>query len=135
MVIMEMIYKPPFRKFVKKQTRPLQLAAEDEAGVDSADRDVFLRQFIGNRSKVDHTGRADAQPPSPRANDQHHVLFELPGGWDGVTVLVSALVRGNGIWRSVRFGVLVCSSIGTKKRWPASQPSIRIFTRPPRRRL
>jgi hypothetical protein len=27
---MEMIYKPPFRKFVKKQTRPLQLAAEDE---------------------------------------------------------------------------------------------------------
>ena len=28
--IMEMIYKPPFRKFVKKQTRPLQLAVEDE---------------------------------------------------------------------------------------------------------
>ena len=27
---MEMIYKPPFRKFVKKQNRPLQLAAEDE---------------------------------------------------------------------------------------------------------
>jgi hypothetical protein len=27
---MEMIYKPLFRKFVKKQTRPLQLAAEDE---------------------------------------------------------------------------------------------------------
>ena len=27
---MEMIYKPPFRKFVKKQTRPLQLAVEDE---------------------------------------------------------------------------------------------------------
>ena len=27
---MEMIYKPRFRKFVKKQTRPLQLAVEDE---------------------------------------------------------------------------------------------------------
>ncbi len=27
---MEMIYKPPFRNFVKKQTRPLQLAVEDE---------------------------------------------------------------------------------------------------------
>jgi hypothetical protein len=27
---MEMLYKPPFRKFVKKQTRPLQLAIEDE---------------------------------------------------------------------------------------------------------
>jgi hypothetical protein len=24
------MYKPPFRRFVKKQTRPLQLAAEDE---------------------------------------------------------------------------------------------------------
>jgi hypothetical protein len=28
--IMKMIYKPPFRKFVKKQTRPTQLAVEDE---------------------------------------------------------------------------------------------------------
>jgi len=27
---MERLYKPPFRKFVKKQTRPLQLAIEDE---------------------------------------------------------------------------------------------------------
>ena len=27
---MEMFYKPPFRRFVKKQTRPLQLAIEDE---------------------------------------------------------------------------------------------------------
>ncbi len=27
---MDMLYKPPFRKFVKKQTRPLQLAVEDE---------------------------------------------------------------------------------------------------------
>lgn len=27
---MKMIYKPPFRKFVKKQNRPLQLATEDE---------------------------------------------------------------------------------------------------------
>lgn len=27
---MEILYKPPFRKFVKKQTRPLQLAIEDE---------------------------------------------------------------------------------------------------------
>lgn len=27
---MEIRYKPPFRKFVKKQTRPLQLAIEDE---------------------------------------------------------------------------------------------------------
>lgn len=30
LIIMEMIYKPLFRKFVKKQNRPLQLAAEDE---------------------------------------------------------------------------------------------------------
>ena len=28
--IMDLLYKPPFRKFVKKQTRPLQLAIEDE---------------------------------------------------------------------------------------------------------
>jgi hypothetical protein len=27
---MEAFYKPPFRKFVKKQTRPLQLSIEDE---------------------------------------------------------------------------------------------------------
>jgi len=27
---MGMMYKPPFRNFVKKQTRPLQLAVEDE---------------------------------------------------------------------------------------------------------
>ena len=27
---MEILYKPPFRKFVKKQIRPLQLAIEDE---------------------------------------------------------------------------------------------------------
>jgi hypothetical protein len=27
---MKILYKPPFRKFVKKQTRPLQLAIEDE---------------------------------------------------------------------------------------------------------
>jgi hypothetical protein len=27
---METFYKPPFKKFVKKQTRPLQLAVEDE---------------------------------------------------------------------------------------------------------
>lgn len=27
---MEVLYKPPFRKFVKKQTRPFQLAIEDE---------------------------------------------------------------------------------------------------------
>jgi hypothetical protein len=27
---MDIRYKPPFRKFVKKQTRPLQLAIEDE---------------------------------------------------------------------------------------------------------
>jgi hypothetical protein len=27
---MEILYKPPFRKFVKKQTRPFQLAIEDE---------------------------------------------------------------------------------------------------------
>ena len=27
---MKVLYKPPFRKFVKKQTRPLQLAIEDE---------------------------------------------------------------------------------------------------------
>ena len=29
---MQIRYKPPFRKFVKKQTRPLQLAIEDEIG-------------------------------------------------------------------------------------------------------
>ena len=27
---MKILFKPPFRKFVKKQTRPLQLAVEDE---------------------------------------------------------------------------------------------------------
>jgi hypothetical protein len=27
---MKSFYKPPFRKFVKKQTRPLQLSIEDE---------------------------------------------------------------------------------------------------------
>lgn len=27
---MKIFYKPPFRKFVKKQTRPFQLAIEDE---------------------------------------------------------------------------------------------------------
>ena len=30
MLIMELLYKSAFRKFVKKQTRPLQLAIEDE---------------------------------------------------------------------------------------------------------
>ena len=29
-VIMELLYKPPFRKFVKKQIRPFQLIIEDE---------------------------------------------------------------------------------------------------------
>ena len=30
MLIMEILYKSAFRKFVKKQTRPIQLAIEDE---------------------------------------------------------------------------------------------------------
>ena len=30
MVIMQILFKPLFRKFVKKQARPLQLAIEDE---------------------------------------------------------------------------------------------------------
>ena len=29
-LIMALLYKPPFRKFVKKQNRPFQLAIEDE---------------------------------------------------------------------------------------------------------
>lgn len=29
-LIMEVFFKPPFRRFVKKQTRPLQLVIEDE---------------------------------------------------------------------------------------------------------
>lgn len=31
-MIMELLYKPPFKKFVKKQSRPFQLAIEDEVG-------------------------------------------------------------------------------------------------------
>ena len=37
---MKMIYKPPFRKFIKKQTRPLQLAAEDEIERIAEDPDI-----------------------------------------------------------------------------------------------
>ena len=47
---MKMIYKPPFRKFVKKQTRPLQLAIEDET------EKIALNPLIGETKKGDLQG-------------------------------------------------------------------------------
>jgi len=40
---MGMMYKPPFRNFVKKQTRPLQLAVEDE--IERSVEDPVIGEF------------------------------------------------------------------------------------------
>jgi plasmid stabilization system protein ParE len=47
---MEKIYKPPFRKFVKKQTRPFQLVIEDEV------EKVAINPEAGTPKKGDLTG-------------------------------------------------------------------------------
>ncbi len=47
---MEKIYKPPFRKFVKKQTRPFQLVIEDEV------EKVAINPEAGKPKKGDLTG-------------------------------------------------------------------------------
>ena len=47
---MEIFYKPPFRKFVKKQTRPFQLVIEDEV------EEVVANPGIGNSKKGDLSG-------------------------------------------------------------------------------
>jgi hypothetical protein len=46
---MEIFYKPPFRKFIKKQTRPFQLAIEDE-----------IEKIVKNRS-IGETKKGDLQ--------------------------------------------------------------------------
>ena len=47
---MDIFYKPPFRKFVKKQTRPFQLVIEDEV------EKVIIKPDIGEAKKGDLTG-------------------------------------------------------------------------------
>ncbi|MBU4100012.1 MAG: type II toxin-antitoxin system RelE/ParE family toxin [Proteobacteria bacterium] len=47
---MEIFYKPPFRKFVKKQTRSFQLVIEDE--VD----EIAISPDMGESKKGDLTG-------------------------------------------------------------------------------
>ena len=47
---MKILFKPPFRKFVKKQTRPLQLAIEDET------EKIALNPLIGEAKKGDLQG-------------------------------------------------------------------------------
>ena len=47
---MEAFYKPPFRKFVKKQTRPLQLSIEDEI------EKILENPTIGESKKRDLAG-------------------------------------------------------------------------------
>ena len=47
---MEAFYKPPFRKFVKKQTRPLQLSIEDEI------EKILENPAIGESKKGDLMG-------------------------------------------------------------------------------
>jgi len=49
-MIMEKFYKPPFRKFVKKQTRPFQLVIEDEV------EKVIINPEIGELKKGDLKG-------------------------------------------------------------------------------
>jgi len=44
---MEIFYKPPFRRFVKKQTRPFQLVIEDEV------EKVVTNPGIGKPKKAD----------------------------------------------------------------------------------
>ena len=49
-MIMDKFYKPPFRKFVKKQTRPFQLVIEDEV------EKVIINPEIGESKKGDLKG-------------------------------------------------------------------------------
>ncbi len=49
-MIMDKLYKPPFRKFVKKQTRPFQLIIEDEV------EKVIVNPEIGESKKGDLKG-------------------------------------------------------------------------------
>ena len=44
---MDLFYKPPFRKFVKKQTRPFQLVIEDEV------EKILAKPEIGKSKKGD----------------------------------------------------------------------------------
>ena len=47
---MDMLYKPPFRNFVKKQSRPFQLAIEDEV------ENILNDPNIGEAKKGDLSG-------------------------------------------------------------------------------
>lgn len=47
---MDKFYKPLFRKFVKKQTRPFQLAIEDEI------EEIFSEPHLGETKTGDLTG-------------------------------------------------------------------------------
>lgn len=47
---MEIFYKPPFRKFVKKQTRSFQLVIEDEV------EEITISPDMGESKKGDLTG-------------------------------------------------------------------------------
>jgi len=49
-MIMANFYKPPFRRFVKKQTRPFQLVIEDEV------EKVIINPEIGESKKGDLKG-------------------------------------------------------------------------------
>ena len=49
-IIMEIFYKPPFRKFVKKQTRSFQLVIEDEV------EEITISPDMGKSKKGDLTG-------------------------------------------------------------------------------
>ena len=49
-MIMKKFYKPPFRKFVKKQTRPFQLVIED------AVEKVIINPEVGESKKGDLKG-------------------------------------------------------------------------------
>ena len=49
-IIMKIFYKPPFRKFVKKQIRPFQLVIEDEV------EKIVINPDEGKAKKGDLTG-------------------------------------------------------------------------------
>jgi len=48
--VMNKFYKPPFKKFVKKQTRPFQLAIEDEI------EEIMTHPHMGEPKTGDLTG-------------------------------------------------------------------------------
>ena len=50
MLIMNLMFRPPFRKLVKKQSRPFQLVIEDEVG------NIQNEPDIGEAKKVDLSG-------------------------------------------------------------------------------